>query len=226
MWRKHPLIAEPALRVVVTALFALAALYCAGRLTRRVSIPARGTYAAHLLMSVAMIVMAWPAGVGILPWPQVLLFSVGTLWFIALAISFARGWAQGTHHETHGRLVYWYHAVMMAAMVWMLVVMDGSLLGAGGAHGGSAGSAETHDHGSMTGMEMAAGHEGAAVIVIAWILGLLFCVAALAWLGSLVPEGAARRQRPSAEALRSQRAEVGYETLMAVGMAITSFAFL
>lgn len=210
------MIADAALRLVVTAMFAVSALYCAVRLTRRISVPARGTYAAHLLMGAAMIVMAWPAGMGVLAVPQLIVFGAATVWFLVLAISFGRAWARSSHHERHGRLVYWYHAVMMAAMVWMLAAMAR----AGVSGSGSAG----HHAAAMPGMVMGGGHAPIPVTVAAWSFGLLFSVAALVWLGQLVPEGAAGTE---GRALRlGIGPEVGYETLMAVGMAIMSFAFL
>jgi hypothetical protein len=216
------MIADPALRVVVTVLFGFTAVYCAWRVTRPVSVPVRGTYAAHLLMSVAMIVMAWPGGVGLLAWPQLVLFGAAAVWFTVLALSFGRAWALGAHHALHGRLVYWYHAVMMAAMVWMLVVMDQAVLGLGvhSASGHKVGRA------AMAGMDMSGTSGGTAVVVVAWVLGLLFCVAGLAWLGSLVPEGAGARARSRSRASGPARAAIGYETVMAAGMAIASFAFL
>lgn len=221
------MIADLALRVFVTILFVLAGCYCASRLTRRISVPARGTYVAHLLMSVAMIAMAWPGGVGLLPVPQLVVFGAATAWFLVLALSFGRAWSTATHHELHGRLVYWYHAVMMASMVWMLAVMDAGRLGGPPASAHSHGAGHV-DGGSMAGMDMSSFRGDSAVVVVAWGLGLMFCIAALAWLGVLVPE---RRTRPSSAAALSTtvgtlRAEVGYETVMAVGMAIMAFAFL
>jgi len=213
-----------ALCLVVTAVFALTGLYCAGRLVRRQSAVGAGTYVAHLLMSVAMIVMAWPAGMAVPVIPQVVLFSVAAVWFVLIALAYGRSWVRDSHAEHHGRIVYWYHAGMMAAMVWMLVAM-GTTMGSRA----SMGSARTMS--GMPGMVMSA-RPSVATAVVAWGLGLAFCLAALAWLGSLIPEPS-RREEGRGVAVMTRTVpvtaillETGYEVLMAGGMAIMCFAFL
>ncbi|WP_397895792.1 DUF5134 domain-containing protein [Streptomyces canus] len=72
-------------------------------------------------MGVLMIAMAWPWGTDLPVVPQVVLFSVGALWFVAAAPFRARG-------GSRGRVVIAAlpHVVMVGAMAWMVSAMGSS----------------------------------------------------------------------------------------------------
>ncbi|MFP5070150.1 DUF5134 domain-containing protein [Pseudonocardia nantongensis] len=102
---------------------------------------------AHLLMSAAMLVMTWiwygSAGL----WVQIVLFGGFAVWFAADAV-------RRHHRRVHGCAGGSAHALMAAAMVWMLAAMPlimaapvtasggGGHEGHGG-HSGGAGAAST-----------------------------------------------------------------------------------
>lgn len=75
----------------------------------------------HLAMSVAMIVMAWPAGMGVPTVGPMVFFLLAGLWFVLAPGRVFSGIAD--------RLINSYHAVKMTAMAWMYAVMSGSLPG-------------------------------------------------------------------------------------------------
>lgn len=85
--------------------------------------------ALHVLMGVAMIAMLWSWGSAIPVMAYVLVFTAAALWFVARAlfIPSTAGAAIGDppvapgHHGFVG--MAWYHAAMMASMVWMAVGM-------------------------------------------------------------------------------------------------------
>jgi hypothetical protein len=196
----------PALAAVFTVAFAVTGLYSLGRYVRlsaatgpaaRVSGQARATELLHLLMSVAMIAMSWgrsggpETGSGIV---QLLAFGVLSLLF-GLFAARASGLV--------GVLGRAAHAVMAAAMVWMVVAMP-LLMG----HGtpGSAGDAGAHaGHGAMAGMDMGgtqATDPAAAAPPPGWAIGLTVAVVVLLlgsaafWAGRLV----LALRRPAADA--------------------------
>src|SRR6185503_18626957 len=69
----------------------------------------------HLVMSVAMIVMAWSAGTQLPTNEPVVFFGIAAIWFVAVAVTDASG--------ARPRLTNAYHAVMMTAMAWMFAVI-------------------------------------------------------------------------------------------------------
>lgn len=75
----------------------------------------------HLVMSAAMIAMAWPVGMGLPTVGPMVFFVLAALWFVLAA-----GRAPSA---TSDRLTNGYYAVMMAAMAWMYAVMNGGLPG-------------------------------------------------------------------------------------------------
>jgi hypothetical protein len=105
------------LRWIVTALLALYAGECLFVIAtrRRMWIHVVG-YLLHFIMSLAMVVMAWPWGATLPAAPPMVFFLLAALWF--LAVGFA-----GVGH----RVVSGYHALMMLAMAWMYAVMNGAL---------------------------------------------------------------------------------------------------
>ncbi|MEB3981435.1 DUF5134 domain-containing protein [Mycobacterium sp. 663a-19] len=74
----------------------------------------------HLVMAVAMAVMAWPWGAQLPATGPSVFFALAALWFVASALVSA---------ETAPlRTVYGYHALMMLAMAWMYAFVHGLLL--------------------------------------------------------------------------------------------------
>lgn len=120
------MISEPVLQWLLTALFAATGLNAlANTVSTRSLVPAVGN-GFHVLMSLAMIFMVWPPGTMLPAPPQVAIFSLGALWFLALILRGARTDASGgpgpgnaAHHP--GYLVS--HIVMMLTMVWMAITM-------------------------------------------------------------------------------------------------------
>ncbi|MEV7043547.1 DUF5134 domain-containing protein [Amycolatopsis sp. NPDC051061] len=105
------MIPEPALRWIFTVAFAAAGAFCLYRGFRAGTAVQRVSGVLHLALCGGMIAMAWPATMDLAPAPQVLLFGFAAVWFTGLLVSGARG------HDG-------YHAVMAAAMVWMVLVMS------------------------------------------------------------------------------------------------------
>ncbi|MFJ8490458.1 DUF5134 domain-containing protein [Streptomyces sp. NPDC094038] len=140
------MIAASGLRWIFTLVFALTAAHGILRGTRAgVALPERVDHALHAVMGLSMIAMVWPWGMDVPALPQVVVFAAGAVWFVG-SVPFR---ADGGFHPRKllGTL---FHAVMMAAMAWMVAVMDsgGTTAGQGG---GGAG------HSSMAGMDMSAG---------------------------------------------------------------------
>jgi hypothetical protein len=112
---------SPLLRWILTVLFiATAAWFLLQALRRGLCVSERISSTSHVAMSVLMVPMAWPWGMHLPATPQIVLFGLATLWFLALAIGSARFRAGRSHG---GRLAQLHHAVVMAAMVWMVALM-------------------------------------------------------------------------------------------------------
>jgi hypothetical protein len=105
----------------------------------------------HVLMAAAMIAMAWPAGMSIPTLLYVLVFTAAALYFVYFAVFGPR-----LDHTA-------YHAVMMAAMVAMAVVMPAAAMPTIS----SAAAMGSDAHMSMAGM--ASGHAGGAWAPPAWV---------------------------------------------------------
>lgn len=102
------------LRWIVTALFAVGAIDSIRTLAaRRSELRLSITHCLMLLMSLAMIVMAWPQGNQLPLLPLLLLFALGTVTAVVFAV-----------RRTNDRLLHVYTAVMMASMVWMYAVIE------------------------------------------------------------------------------------------------------
>ncbi|MEV0204363.1 DUF5134 domain-containing protein [Streptomyces sp. NPDC050788] len=139
------MIAADGLRWILTLAFGLSSvhgIWC--MLSPRTDIAARVDHALHAAMGVFMIAMAWPWGMDLPAVPQIVLFGAGALWFVT-AVPLRRG------EKSRGRAVRRAlpHAVMMAAMAWMVVVMDAS--------GSMSGHAASGSGGDMPGMDMSGG---------------------------------------------------------------------
>lgn len=158
------MIASLPLAIALSAVYILTGAYALVRWSATVTgpLPAarRTAELAHLLMCVAMLVMTWSwAGTtGVLA--QIVLFSVFTGYFLFQVV---RGYRTGVHGCVGGSA----HALMSAAMVWMLAAMPlimpmpavSSSSGGHAGHAGHGGGGATMDMGSS------AGPAGWAVVV-------------------------------------------------------------
>lgn len=197
------MIADLTLRWVVTLLFVLSAAECVHAVVvgRRTVLLVVGQ-GLHLVMAVAMAVMAWPCSAALPTVAPMVFFLLATLWFVAAAIIDPDHWAGS-----------FYHAAMMLAMFWMYAVMNGHIL-PGQNPAASQGAA------TMPGMDMpATGVAGTSVQAPPYIAGLnwfwtvAFAVAAGWW---SYQSFAVRRSDRSVVVLGA----VG-QAMMAVGMAVT-----
>jgi len=142
------MIQDLALRWVVTVLFSLSAVECfvAGCTGHRRWVSVVGNIL-HVVMALAMLVMAWPGGAGLPTIPPMVFFLLATVWFGAISAS-----AAAAGH----RLAYLYHAAMMLAMAWMYAVMNGTILYGDSVADQSATPSmpASHGHHQMPGMTM------------------------------------------------------------------------
>lgn len=181
------MIADLTLRWVVTLLFVVSAVECVLTLVvvRHHRAAAIG-HSWHLLMAVAMAVMAWPRGAALPTTGPMVVFLAATAWFMAVATLVAT--------TTGGRLVNAYHAVMMFAMAWMYAAMNGSILpghsaghthdSGGSGHAGHAGHAGHSGGPEMPAMDMSAPQavEPAYIGAVNWFWTVGFAVAAVFWI--------------------------------------------
>ncbi|MGD9618662.1 MAG: DUF5134 domain-containing protein [Mycolicibacterium sp.] len=196
------------LRWIVTALFVLSAAECvyvmaAGRRSWTLVIGRL----LHVVMAIAMTVMAWPSGAELPATGPMIFFLLATAWFAVGAL------AQQGHRAMNA-----YHAAMMLAMAWMYAVMGGHLLpepthgGGLGGHGGHAGH-----HASAAGGDAAAitALEPPLVVGLNWLFAVGFAIAALCWLFRI-------SQRRRADSTVPAHRFVGMlcQAMMAAGMAI------
>lgn len=118
------MITSPLLQWVFTAVFVAIAGYLVWRLIADRGRPVQfigGVF--HLLMALVMVAMAWPWW-RTLPWlPQLVLFAVSTLWFVAVAIAQRLGRFEPAQLGCHPAWHQAVHAVMMGSMTWMVAVM-------------------------------------------------------------------------------------------------------
>ncbi|MBO0820630.1 MAG: DUF5134 domain-containing protein [Nocardiopsaceae bacterium] len=134
------MVGSESVRLTLIALFAVLG---AGYLAATVGIlgcPGRGGQAIgtvlHVLMSAAMIAMVGVRELWIPPIALVTVFTAAAGWFGGQALFGVAGHHGSSGH--HGDSVYqnWFHAGMMAAMVWMAVAMDLASPTPGGGMGG------------------------------------------------------------------------------------------
>ncbi len=112
------------LQVLLTVLFGGSGLFLTFQIIRAAHQHARIDAGTHVLMCVAMIAMVWPWGVDWPVAPQVVIFVLGALWFLAqlwITGPVSAGHAHGTGPFPVVASVY--HAVMMIATAWMVVAM-------------------------------------------------------------------------------------------------------
>ena len=157
------MLSDPVLQWVLTLTFSATAVYASLRLfTDRKPLLIVGNVL-HLVMSVVMVAMCWPWWSVLPAVPQTLFFSAGMVWFGAIALLQARRRipraAVGGHSAWHQVA----HAVMMAAMVWMILAMPS----------GTNATAHSHHHG---GLESWAATSGVAITAALATAGVIFLV--------------------------------------------------
>lgn len=116
------MIEQPWLQWAFTSCFAATGLFSAVAMGLDRGAVARIGHAWHLLMSAGMAAMVWPWGMTLAPGAQALLFLIATGWFTLLFAQETSRRRAG-HAPGHPRWHQPYHALMMAAMAWMLWAM-------------------------------------------------------------------------------------------------------
>lgn len=209
--REHAMIQDLFLRWIVTGLFVISAAECAFALAtgHRVWTHVVG-HVLHLLMAVAMAVMAWPKGAALPTIAPMGFFLLATAWFVVVAFI-------GVGH----RLINGYHALMMFAMAWMYAVMSGNLL-RGQQMAQQESSPTSPAAQSMPGMDMSGMDMGDAGMVypawiaaIDWFWTIGFALATLWWIKRYFVERQASPTVPS-----HRHFGVACQAMMAAGMAI------
>jgi hypothetical protein len=168
------------------------------------------SYVLHLVMAIAMAVMAWPWGTHLPTTGPAVFFLLATVWFVTMTIV----WAQTVSQ----RALRAYHALMMLAMAWMYAVLNGHIL-----PGQSRGGQHTEVRTPMPGMDMgptdmntSASSESPGWITAGnwfWLVG--FAVAAVVWTYLVV----AKQRKPANKRWRGLLYRTG-QAMMAAGMAI------
>jgi hypothetical protein len=223
--RANPVIQDLALRWFVTILFVLAAAECLYALAAGNRRPAAVIgQLLHVVMAVAMAVMAWPWGAALPTVAPMVFFLLATGWFVGVTVS-----PLGAGHRIAGS----YHALMMLAMAWMYAVMNGRLLPGQASHAADVASA-----GAPTGASGHAGHAGmnmpgmdmsgtdsavsdhgvgypAYIATLNWVCTIGFAVATVYWLYRYL---AVRMSGASTDA--GQPLGILCQSMMAAGMAI------
>ena len=110
-----------ALRWLVIGLFVLsAAVFGLVVVTKRRPWTSVVSHSLHVVMAVAMVVMAWPWSTQLPTTGPAVFFLLAAVWFVTLAVVEAR--------TTALRALSGYHALMMLATAWMYAIMNGHLL--------------------------------------------------------------------------------------------------
>lgn len=186
------MVQDDLLRVLLTVLFGGSGLFLLAQLIRAQEPRARVDDGTHVLMCVSMLAMTFPWGDNWPVLPQLIVFGLATLWFLGQL--FAPAPTGGAHRHGTGsvRLVAMvYHAVMMAAMVWMVGLMPTLMNHAGGGTTGTTGT-------SMPGMNVpehpaTGGFPRGLAVALGWVLVAVFAMATLVWLRALILAATARR---------------------------------
>lgn len=113
------MISEPWLQWALTICFCATGIWTTFRLFADLELSDKVGHGFHALMSAGMATMVWPWGMSLALGAQAALFVIATGWFLGVAIYAKRSGASPVHYLWHLP----YHAVMMAAMAWMLIAM-------------------------------------------------------------------------------------------------------
>jgi len=196
------------LRWVVIGLFALTAVeYGLAVVTKPRPWTSAVNHALHVVMAVAMVVMAWPWSTQLPTTGPAVFFLLAAGTFAAMAIFAIR--------TTSRRELYFYHGLMMLATAWMYVIMDSHLMPAG---------SSTQADMSMPGMDvsamnMPARNSATWSSAVGWFGAVGFTAAAIFWTYRYVLD----RRRKTAP--RRSLGDLG-QAMMAAGMAIFFLATL
>jgi len=114
---------EPLLNIPASLILGAGTVFCLTRASRGGAWVVRVNYVIHALMALGMLAMMWH-NVNLPLLPQVLLFSLGSFWFILQA--FSRPEFPLACLRRSGKLICLYHASMLAAMVLMLTLPHSS----------------------------------------------------------------------------------------------------
>lgn len=138
---------------------------------------------AHVIMSAAMLAMVWPWGMKLPAWPQLAVFALATVWFLAHAVSALRSQAEPFVQSAPPV----HHALTMAAMVWMITTMPSTM-----AVSGSSSSSGGHHHSTASATADSTpvfAHVPSAVIAVNVAIGVFFILSALWWIAAAVDLG-------------------------------------
>lgn len=114
---------EPLLNIPASLILGAGTVFCLTRASRGGAWVDRVNYVIHALMALGMLAMIWH-NVNLPIVPQVLLFSLGSFWFILQTVS--RPEFPLACHSGSEKLICLYHAAMLAAMVLMLTLPHSS----------------------------------------------------------------------------------------------------
>lgn len=159
----------------------------------------------HVLMCVAMATMTAPSYMD-LWWLHGFGFLLAAAWFVWMAVRPGEHDATGDPAgHSHGRVMNWYHAFMMAAMSWMTWIMLAmqSMHGHEAEHG-----SEMHHHGHDTG-----GFSPMIAMLPSWMLWITIVVVAVFALALVAHLWQALRVRDG-----SARLHAAMQAAMALGM--------
>jgi len=212
-------IADLTLRWVVTILFVFGAVECLSALVVGSKRPANAvSQLLHVVMAVAMAVMAWPWGAALPTVAPMVFFLFATGWFVGVTAS-----PLGAGHRIGGG----YHALMMLAMAWMYAVMNGHLLPGQASYvaevtpmeAGRSGHAGMNMPGmDMSGADTAGMSHGSGyppyIDALNWVCTIGFAIATVYWLYRYL----SLRINHSGDAEQSLGALC--QSMMAAGMAI------
>jgi hypothetical protein len=218
---------EFALRWTVTILFVISAGEClVTTFARRRNPTIVVGNLLHVLMALAMAVMAWPWGAQLPTTPPMVFFLLAAVWFLTVIIR-ARSGPQFRNL---------YHLVMMLSMAWMYALMNGNVLP--GQTTDSASSTPPPDHSDMHTSALdrhsqeALGTDGvhgwvelpAWINAVNWVFAVGFAVATAYWFYRYVTKARGEFSGDSLE-LAQDRLGVLCQAMMAGGAA-TMFGLL
>ncbi len=212
------MIQDMTLRWVVTLLFVFSAgVYVQAIVANRHSGANVIGNSLHVIMAVAMAVMAWPRGAELPPRAPMVFFAVAAIWFAVIAVrNSASRWGSA------------YHALMMLAMAWMYAAMGGLALrrapGPAGmdmagmdmaGHAGHAGHTGHAGHGGHSAAGPSASATPEWVGVLNWVCTVGFAIATVFWIYRYIAARLGGSTRST-----GQQFGILSQVTMAAGMAI------